>query len=124
MNPVKLYVVVRDDISPGLQAAQSVHAALSFAQEFPKVTSQWHRISDYVIILSVKDLDALEHEFSRIPVNKVMFFEPDLGDEPTAFSTLGYEAGTLLSHLPLALRNVRRRTYGVDNRGVPFLTSV
>lgn len=34
MTTSKLYVIVRQDLSPGQQAVQSCHAALEFAFEF------------------------------------------------------------------------------------------
>lgn len=61
-----------------------------------------------MVVLSVPDESALDHEFTRLPshVDRVMVSEPDLGDEHTAFAALGADAGRTLANLPLALREV------------------
>lgn len=101
-----MYVVVRNDLRPGLQAAQAVHAGFLFASEYPDETKDWHTNSQFVIVLQVPDLMCLTERFNRLPCGlpRVMFTESDLDDESTAFATLGIEAGNLLSDLSLALR--------------------
>lgn len=103
----KLYVVVRADLLPGAQIAQSCHAVSAFATRFAEEHREWHRNGKNLIVVSVPDelaierlLDALEddHEILCAP-----FFEPDFGDALTAFAAPG-SAGKLLSMLPLALR--------------------
>lgn len=100
-----MYVVVRGDLSPGLQAAQAVHAGFLFATEYPEATREWHDTSQYVIVLQVPNLERLTERYARFPssIPRVMFTEPDLGDAPTAFAALGHEAADLLSDLRLAL---------------------
>ena len=103
-----MFIVVRNDLPPGLQAAQAVHAGFLFAQEHPDETNEWHNTSQFVVILQVPDLDSLIDRFKRLPssVARVMFHEADLDDDATAFAALGHEAGSLLSDLPLALKEV------------------
>jgi peptidyl-tRNA hydrolase len=110
------YIVVRNDLPPGLQAAQVAHAAFDFALKFPEIARKWRRESNYICILQVPDEDALMdladlahrrgHEY-------VLFYDPDVpleGDESlrtgshTAFAVEPGEFHLLLSSLPLALR--------------------
>lgn len=101
-----MYVVVRNDLRRGLQAAQAVHAGFLFATEHPDETKEWHDTSQFVIVLQVPNLERLVERYNRLPssIPRVIFTEPDLGDAPTAFAALGLEAADLLSDLPLALR--------------------
>ncbi len=105
----KLYIIVRNDISPGLQCAQSCHAQHLFAQRFPELIEQWE---GNLVVLQVPDeahLDALYESLSGGKRNEgevypaAAFFEPDLDDEMTAIAA-GGSAGKLLSSLPLALK--------------------
>lgn len=75
----KLYVVVRGDISPGYQIAQSVHAAVEAAVHTPENVKKF----PVVICLEADDEDHLLH---LAPINASIFYEPDLGGEATAFS--------------------------------------
>lgn len=75
-------------MSYGLQAAQLVHAAIEFAHQLPDLALAWHRISNYVVCLSVEDLFALEELRNRLSKDFVTipFYEPDLDNEMTAFA--------------------------------------
>jgi hypothetical protein len=96
----KLYVVVRADITPGLQIAQSCHAVEQFHRDHPELAI-WQNI----VCLQVPD----KEELAKIAYNasgrfaSSLFREPDLQDEPTAIA-LEEGASKLLSCLPLALR--------------------
>lgn len=91
----KLYVLVRDDLSPGLQLAQAVHAATAFAQRHPERSAS----TENAVILAVPDEATL---LSYATDDGVLFREPDLGDEATAFATVS--EGSAYSSLPLAGR--------------------
>ena len=101
-----MYVVTRSDLSPGLQAAQVLHAGLAFAFEHPDDARAWHDSTPWVVVLSVPDEPALIAHWQRLVdvPHRVLVREPDLGDACTAFAALGFEAGRRLSHLPLALK--------------------
>lgn len=75
-----------------------------FATEFPDATEEWHRESNYIVVLQVPDLPELYRQFDRLPahVKQCIVIEPDLDDQPTAFAALGPEVGRILSSLPLA----------------------
>lgn len=110
------YIVVRNDLPPGLQAAQVAHAAFDFALKHPEIARKWRRESNYICILQVPDEDALldladlaqrrGHEFE-------LFYDPDVpleGDESLrtgSHTALAVEPGEFhlqLAQLPLALR--------------------
>ena len=50
-RPAKLYVVVRADLSPGVQAAQALHAHRAFVAEYPEVERVWFETSNTISIL-------------------------------------------------------------------------
>lgn len=104
----KLYVVVRSDIAPGLQLAQSGHAIVQFASEFQHVYTRWHTESNNLVVLGVKNKTELADLATRLQAEGIecaLFCEPDLGGEPTAFAAAP-AARRQLSRLPLALRQV------------------
>lgn len=83
----RLYVAVRGDLSPGLAAAQVVHAAFQFATEHPSITGKWLKESQYLVIVSVPDEIALISLTSRAlqqDVEVSCWHEPDLANEATA----------------------------------------
>ena len=55
----KLYIVVRSDISPGLQAAQACHALRQFAHRHPDLDREWFQGSNNIVILQAPSLDRL-----------------------------------------------------------------
>lgn len=105
VRPEKLYVVVRADLPPGLQAAQAMHAQREFAAEHPEIEARWHRESNTVAILSVPDEDALAYLLDGLSdaLCFTPFREPDLGGSLTAIC-VEPKGGQALRHLPLALR--------------------
>ena len=103
--PVKLYIVGRRDLPPGLRAAQMLHAARCFQEEHPEIERRWFRTSNTIVLLEVPDGDALEALAERAREEGVVLTEfseePDLGLTALA---LGPEARRLTSSLPLALK--------------------
>lgn len=95
-------------MSPGFQACQASHAAFSFAVENPEIVQKWHTESNFLIIVTVEDEDALRSlldEATQRGILTTSFIEPDLDSEMTAIvlePTL--EARRLVANLPLALR--------------------
>ena len=64
-----------------------VHVAIEFSLQLAELALAWHRDSNYVVCLSVKDLFALEELQNRLSKEFVTipFYEPDLDNEMTAF---------------------------------------
>lgn len=110
------YIIVRGDLSPGLQAAQVAHAALEFSIEFPDISRHWKQTSNYVCILQVPDektlLDLADLAW-KDGVEHVVFHDPDVpptsesiayAGSHTALAVAPGEFYSRLSQLPLALR--------------------
>lgn len=93
----RLYIVVRNDIPPGLQMAQACHAAHEFGRTGEDV-------GDNLVVLhaSHADLERLVASAAGV-CSCVPFHEPDLGGELTA-AAFGCGARRILSSFPLALR--------------------
>lgn len=111
------YVIVRGDLSPGLQAAQVAHAAMDFSIEFPDIARKWKQESNYICILQVPD-EASLHKLVVLAMSNgykhSLFYDPDVppnvpGTSRTGSHTaLAVEPGEFFRHLsslPLALRD-------------------
>ena len=102
----KLYIIVRNDLAPGLQTAQACHALRAFVEEHPEVDQSWHRNSNNLVVLQVEDEEALLDLADQLWCEEVpmsVFSEPDLDDSHTAIAA-GPTAKRLVSELRLALR--------------------
>jgi peptidyl-tRNA hydrolase len=103
----KLYIITRQDLSPGLQAAQVAHAAFMFGYEHRPLAQAWIQESNFLIILSVKneqELKALGDEADKQGLPVTWFTEPDIEDELTAIAIApSPQTVELTCKLPLAL---------------------
>jgi hypothetical protein len=102
----RMYVLVRADLPPGLQAAQAVHAASYLAVKSAIALFQHPTVT----VLNVEDEDHLEEEAAKAQPKRgapegFMFTEPDLDGANTAFAC--YDTGEQWSHLPLALKGCK-----------------
>lgn len=104
----KLYIIVRNDLEPGLQAAQATHAITDLIFKYPEEAAQWREKSNYVVILSTKDeksLHKLAQKLKKAKAKLALFLEPDINMEATALAVLpGDSTWRLLAKLPLALK--------------------
>ena len=104
----RFYIVVRSDMSPGLQVAQSVHAAIQFLADWPQ-SSRWVRHYNLVVVavpdeLALADIAAAAVEEG---ICRSIFREPDLDNTITAVALQpSEEAQKLCARLPLALREM------------------
>lgn len=106
METMKLYVVVRADLPPGAQVAQSCHALRLFTHEHPEIDRQWYEESNNLVCLQVDDEPALLALADRIESSGVAvsrFHEPDYANECTALA-IAPTGARLVSNLPLTLR--------------------
>lgn len=113
------YILVRGDLSPGLQIAQAAHAAFDFSLKFPEVTRKWSDQSNYICVLQVPDESTLL-DYATLAhsqgVRHVIFHDPDVPgtlDQGVfgSYTALAVEPGDFhrhLSSLPLALRDLDR----------------
>lgn len=107
----KLYVVVREDLAPGPQAVQAMHAFRQFQELHGDLERSWFRRSNHIAFLSVRDEAALRGLVDKALTDGFRhagFNEPDLGGALTA---VAFEPGAkrILRRLPPALsgRDVR-----------------
>lgn len=107
-NTDRLYIAVRADLPPGLQAAQAAHAAFQFFHEHPVLVGRWFVLSNYLIIVQVPDETALLDlglAAERLDIVFAAISEPDLDGEMTALALAPTDATRkLCASLPLALR--------------------
>jgi hypothetical protein len=98
----KLFTIVREDIPPGYQLAQTLHAGIDLvlSKNHNTTASDWKLNSNTVICLSVTDEESLKIvylEAVRLGHNPVIFTEPDIGDQFTSFAFISHsEAGRQL----------------------------
>ena len=88
--------------------AQSVHAAFTFADEHPAIAHEWHRDSQFLVVVNVPDqfalLSLVDDAVAR-GIEVSMWREPDCDGEVTAIALSPVAASkTLCSSLPLAGR--------------------
>lgn len=104
----KLYVITRQDLDPGYQAVQSIHAAIQFKFEHPEVSKNWFENSNYLGLLSVaneEELLLLIEQAAQKDIKCSVFREPDINDQITAIAIEpGSKSKKLCSHLKLALK--------------------
>ncbi len=104
----RLYVAVRSDLPSGLQMAQAVHAAFEFTRDHPTEVADWLLTSNYLVIVSVPDEDALYSLIERAGyrgITRTAVREPDIDDQITAVALgPGDAARRLCANLPLAGR--------------------
>ena len=104
----KLYIVVRKDLEPGLQMAQSCHCAFEFAKDYPSETNSWMSNSNYIAVLNCAD----EHELLRLieqarlnDIKFSIFREPDIENQVTSVAfEPGIKSKKLCTNLKLALK--------------------
>ena len=101
----KLYVITRSDISIGYQAVQSIHGAIEFVLTYPELSNDWHKQSNYIALLVVKNEEELSRLYNKAKnrnIKCVSFKEPDLNDEITSIVLEpGLDSKRLCSYLKL-----------------------
>lgn len=94
---MKLYVVVRSDMSKAQQAVQGGHA---LAELLLRKKIGW--TNGTLVYLGVKDEKALKKLFKKVPTrNKQAFLEPFWDNSMTAFAAYGRDVSDFLKKLPL-----------------------
>jgi peptidyl-tRNA hydrolase len=99
-----MYIIVRADLKPGLQAAQACHALRLFSAEHPEEDRAWYEGSNNLVLLQIPneaELLKLKERANGTPL--ALFREPDINDEATALA-IAPSGRRLVSNLPLLLR--------------------
>ena len=106
-----MYLAVRADLTPGLQIAQSVHAAFHFFRDWPALAGRWLTESEFLVVVAVPDELALAELAARAVeegIARTIWREPDLDNAITAVALEpGEVAARLCAQMPLALRDAR-----------------
>lgn len=102
----RLHVIVRADLPPGAQLAQSNHATAEFSISHPALFYDWAKNQRNIVCMSIPNEAALA-DLLRLAelkgVHRACFHEPDFGGELTAIA-LGDGGEKITACLPLALR--------------------
>jgi peptidyl-tRNA hydrolase len=83
---MKLYIIVRNDLSHGLQASQALHAGQLFQATHKDLTKEWMLKSNRVVILQVPNATELEKTFELASNEKLKACR---FDDEDLFPTLG-----------------------------------
>lgn len=106
MTTEKLFVLVREDLPPGARISQAIHATDAFRDAHPEIHEKWHRESNTLAILLVRDVEHLLALKERAEVREIslaIFEEPDIAWQPTAMVLApGPSSRNLIAKLPLA----------------------
>lgn len=101
-------MITRQDLAPGYQGVQSMHAAIQFGFEYPEVSREWFHSSNYLGFLSVANEEELNRLIERARMCDIkfsIFREPDIGDRITAIALEpGTKSKKLCSNIQCALR--------------------
>ena len=92
----KLYVLIRDDLTPSQQAVQACHAVGEFMRH-DNVT--WP--NETIVLLKTKDLGSWFARMDDIADSWVEFCEPDIGNQMTAIAAWGPNCPRAFKNLPL-----------------------
>jgi len=110
---MKMYVLVRQDISPGYQIAQSIHAKDQFTHDFPEEERKWYTNSNTIVVLGVKNEAALKAFVCLTEsqgLRHSLFYEPDI-NQYTALTIEPSEAtAKLCANLKVAGRGYKKIT--------------
>jgi peptidyl-tRNA hydrolase len=83
---MKLYVIVRKDLSKSQQAVQAGHALAEYLLHGP--ISRWQNGTlIYLGVKGLKQLENLKQRFLEEGIPYIEFKEPDLNNETTAITT-------------------------------------
>ena len=106
--PRALYVVVREDLSSGLRAAQAAHAVAEICLRRPEAAWKWHEEGNYLIVLGAKNEEGVLNAFfeaKHFDMPRELFREPDLHLEATAVAMFPEPADNhVFGDYPLACR--------------------
>ena len=96
-KPHKLYVVVRNDLSPSQQAVQAGHALAEYLKCNPD--TEWDNGTLVYLVVDEYRLENCILKLRKRNIDWVEFYEPDIGNQLTAIASLN--DGRVFSNLPL-----------------------
>lgn len=84
---MKMYVLVRKDMSKSYQAVQAGHALASYLIEHGQ--GAWDNTLVYLSVPNEDDLQNWKHTLQTKDIKYTVFKEPDIGNQYTALAVLG-----------------------------------
>ena len=84
---MKLYVIVRKDLTPSQSAVQAGHALAAYLLHGSFLRRWQNETLIYLGVKGLKQLENLKHKFKYDGIKYVEFKEPDLDNETTAIAT-------------------------------------
>lgn len=116
---LKMYVLIRDDLSPAQQAVQAGHALAKFGLDYPQEFEEWQTTSNILIYLSVSNIAWWQQVLTDGDYEHSVFHEPDRVDiGPYSYSGADTAIAVapswtcqyiLFKYLPLALPPKKRK---------------
>lgn len=104
---LKLFIVLRADLTPGLKIPQACHGQDAFYEEYPELYAEWRTVHKNLIVKEVPDGAALSALLVRLKDARVavaQYCEEDLNHTLTAIAFYGPTAKRFVGALPLALQ--------------------
>ena len=98
---MKMYIVIRDDLSKSQQAVQGGHALAAFMLSYPDLASEWNNHTIVYLKTDLKTLTQYEKLLPLADVNVASFHEPDIGNQLTAFAAYGQDCPVCLNDFKL-----------------------
>lgn len=106
----KLTTVTRKDLPFGVKVAQSCHSVAEFSYHNRDTFDEWIENSNYKICVETENEKKLIQLFFKLlekGAKVTAFFEPDLGDQMTAFTFANNEElNKYTKYLPLVGKNM------------------
>lgn len=86
---MKMFILVRNDLSKSQQGVQGGHALAQFALDWPEKFQEWGNRT--IVYLKADRYEVEEYRTKVVDGYNLMsdFYEPDIGDELTAIAVFG-----------------------------------
>lgn len=86
---MKMYIIIRDDLSKSQQAVQGGHALAAFMLSYPDLAEEWGNHTIVYLKTDYEKLQLLKDLLPLADMNIASFYEPDIGNQLTAFAAYG-----------------------------------
>jgi hypothetical protein len=86
---MKMYILIRDDLSKSQQAVQGGHALAAFMLSYPDLAQEWGNHTIVYLKTNFEMLTMAQKTFPLADINIASFYEPDIGSQLTAFAAYG-----------------------------------
>lgn len=101
----RLVTIIREDLSPGYQIAQTVHVVAEYTMMNPELIKEWYTRNNYVLSLSVKNKEELTEfatQLHKLGVKFNIFYEPDINEMTSVAFISTDETDIVTKNMPLA----------------------